>query len=56
MDALEGLAVCPACTEGAFQAVWLPSTLALMCSRGCRGRRIAIALGLAALGWPEVRP
>ena len=52
----------PACAAapGVVQAPCHPGTRKtrhnplLVCSNGCSGRRIAVALGLA--GWPEVRP
>ena len=51
---LEALSVCPVHQEGRFRSTWLPGTVLLVCEAGCRGRRIAVALGLD--GWPEARP
>jgi hypothetical protein len=45
------VATCPVCVEGTFRAVWLSSTVLLVCDHGCPGRRIAVELGLD--GWPE---
>lgn len=48
------VATCPVCQEGTFQATRLPGTVLLVCSNGCTGRRLAVALGLD--GWPGARP